>query len=75
MEKPATNRSIGLARRARPFEDVADPDPTPAAVTNDRYPGTSGRTQGEANATIPAAKARSGAHQAVRSNSLIEILV
>ena len=34
--------------------------------TNDRYPGTSGKTHGLANDTTPAANARAGAHHRVR---------
>ena len=49
-EKPATNRSTGRGLgRNRSGGDFADPEPSPAAVTNDRYPGTSGSTDGEAN--------------------------
>jgi hypothetical protein len=76
-EKPAMNRSIGRGfGRVREVcvRDRTDPGPSPA-VTKDRYPGTRGRTHGEANATIPAANARKGAHHAVRSNSPMGFLV
>ncbi len=53
---PRMNRSIGTSGRR------ASPSVARLPVTNETYPGTSGRTQGLAKDTTPAAKARAGAH-------------
>src|SRR6266511_289238 len=58
-ENPRMNRRMGTTgRRAR---SAVERSP----VTNDRYPGTRGSTQGEAKETTPAAKARAGPHHSV----------
>src|SRR5262249_25292144 len=53
-EKLAMNSRLGTSTR-RQFACSRSPSETP--VTAERYPGTSGRTQGERNETSPAASA------------------
>ncbi len=56
--KPMMKRRIGTAAPRLPSSGACPPE------TNATYPGTRGRTHGEAQETVPAAKANAGAHQA-----------
>jgi hypothetical protein len=53
-EKLATNKRLGMSTRRMPTS-LRSAGVTP--ITVERYPGTSGSTQGERNETSPAARA------------------